>query len=302
MADTNTFSPVTLTPEQLALLPTEEDVLFYEAHGWFRTPVVIPEEAIDRAVAAMHCYHRGDRDWPMPIDTGFVDWRPGDGGTIRNNEFVSLQSRVLREFALQPMIGAIAARLSRSEEIRLLDDQLVFKLPTPEGHHSAVGWHADAAYWSTCSSSRLLTAWIPFHDCDVELGPLVAIDGSNHWRGTENARHFNQTDLSIYEAELAREQKDIVKIPMTLRKGQLSFHHCWTIHGSYPNHGSGPRSALALHLQDGGNHYRPFRNAKGEPVHIFDEQVCRQQSNGDPDFSDPWAFPTLWSELWLREN
>lgn len=303
MADTEVLSKQQLTADQIALLPTEADIQFYEAHGWFQTPEIIPHEFIDRAIAAMHRYHKGDRDWPMPIDSGFTDWKPGNpAAAVRNNEFVSLQNQVLREFALQPMIGAIAARLSRSQEIRLLDDQLVFKPPTPANHHSAVGWHADAAYWSTCSSNRLLTAWIPFHDCDVELGPLVAIDRSNHWKGTENARHFNQTDLSIYEAELAREQKEIVKIPMTLRKGQVSFHHCWTIHGSYPNWGNQPRSALALHLQDGDNHYRPFWNVKGDPVHIFDEQVCRKQPNGEPDFRDPWAFPTMWSESWLKEN
>jgi hypothetical protein len=166
MADTEVLSKQRLTPNQLALLPTEQDIQFYEAHGWFQTPEVIPHDWIDRAVEAMRDYHTGARDWPMSTASGFTDWQPGDIAAVRNNEFVSLQNKVLREFALQPMIGAIAARLARSDEIRLLDDQLVFKPPTPANHHSAVGWHADAAYWSTCSSSRLLTAWIPFHDCN----------------------------------------------------------------------------------------------------------------------------------------
>jgi hypothetical protein len=294
MADALDAQKFVLTPEQMQFLPTEEDILFYQNHGWFITPKVIPDQMIDQAIEAMHRYHLGERDHHL-TPVGFTDWQPGDGSVVRNNEFVSLQSWALREFALQPIIGSIAAKLTRSAEIRLLDDQLVYKPPS-NNIKTAVGWHADAAYWSTCSSHRLLTAWIPFQDCDLDLGPLVVLDKSHHWQGTEQARYFNQPDLSIHEAKWQQEQKEIIKIPMTLRKGQLSFHHCWAIHGSYPNRGNQPRAALALHLQDGDNHYRPFWNASGEPVHIFDEQVCQSLPNGDPDFSDPKAFPTLWLE------
>jgi hypothetical protein len=29
---------------------------------------------------------------------------------------------------------------------------------------------------------------------------------------------------------------------------------------------------------------------------MFDEKLCRKLPNGDPDFSDPAIFPTVWSE------
>jgi ectoine hydroxylase-related dioxygenase (phytanoyl-CoA dioxygenase family) len=83
---------------------------------------------------------------------------------------------------------------------------------------------------------------------------------------------------------------------MTLKKGQVSFHHGWTIHASYPNTSGQPRLSYAVHFQDGENHYRPYRNAQGREIHIFDEKLCRKLPNGDPDFSDPAVFPTAWSE------
>jgi ectoine hydroxylase-related dioxygenase (phytanoyl-CoA dioxygenase family) len=287
------------TPEQEALLPSEADIAFYEEHGWFISKPVISEEVIDLAIAGSQAFYRGERDATLKVDTGYSNWRPEDGDIVRNNEFVSLQKNELRQLAFQPIISAIAAKLARTDEIRLLDDQLVYKPPKSDSLNSAVGWHSDRAYWGTCSSDNLLTAWIPFHDCDEARGPLVVLDKSHQWSGLQDMRHFNDPHLENLEGQFRAEGKKVVKVPMTLKKGQVSFHHCWTIHGSYPNRSDKFRQALAVHLQDRDNRYRPYTNHKGREIHIFDEQLCRKLPNGEPDFSDPQVFPVLWSK---RQN
>lgn len=286
-----------LSEEQLALLPTDEDVAFYEEHGWYISKKVLSEEIIEQAIAGSEKLYRGERDAPLSVSSGYSNWKPEDGyNVVRNNEFVSLQNRQLRQLALQPIIGAIAAKLAKTKRIRLLDDQLVYKPPTAKNSQSAVGWHADRAYWATCSSNNLLTAWIPLHDCDQSRGPLVMLDGSHKWSGMQDIRFFNHQNLEDLEQRFRNEGREVVKVPMTLEKGQMSFHHCWTIHGSYSNYSQSFRLALAVHLQDDANHYRPFWNKKGEEVHIFDEVLCQKLSNGEPDFSDPAVFPVLWSK------
>jgi ectoine hydroxylase-related dioxygenase (phytanoyl-CoA dioxygenase family) len=283
--------------EQLELLPSEEDIAFYEEHGWYISKKVISDEIIDQAILGTERYYRGERDNSLPINTVFSDWKPQDGyDIVRNNEFVSLQNRELRQLALQPIIGAIAARLARTKQIRLLDDQLVYKPPQDKNGTSAVGWHADAAYWSTCTSNKLLTAWIPFHDCDQARGPLVVLDKSHKWSGIENTRFFNNPNLEDMADQFQKQGRVIRKVPMNLKKGQISFHHCWTIHGSYPNYSDSFRLAMAVHLQDKDNRYQPFWNKKGEEVHIADEFLCRKLPNGNPDFSDPAVFPVLWTK------
>lgn len=282
-----------LSDEQLSFLPTEADIAFYEEHGWYIASKVLPEQLIDEAILGSQRFYRGERDAILPIDTGFSDWKPEDGtAVVRNNEFVSLQNQELRQLALQPIVGAIAARLARTKSIRLLDDQLIYK--PPQHDKSAVGWHSDRTYWATCSSDKLLTAWIPLHDCDESRGPLVVIDGSHKWSDLSNLRFFNHQNLADLEEKFQQEGRPIVKVPMTLKKGQLSFHNCWTIHGSYPNHSSLPRLAIAVHLQDHANCYQSYWNESGEEVHIVDEQLCRKLPNGNPDFTDPGAFPVLW--------
>lgn len=285
-----------LSDEQLALLPTEEDVAFYEEHGWYISKKVLPEKLIDEAILGSQKFYQGERDGTILYSTGYVNWKPGDGNDLRNNEFVCLQKKELRKLALQPIIGAIAARLARIKEIRLFDDSLIYKAPMSQEGKGIVGWHTDQAYSSNCTSSKMLTAWIPFHDSEKERSPLVIIDGSHKWSGTEHLRYFNSQNLEEIKDKFAREGKEVVEVPIVMKKGQIRFHHGWVIYGSYPNYSNSPRLALALYLQDGDNRYQPFWNQKGEQINHFVDRICRKLLNGYPDYSDPAMFLVLWSE------
>ncbi len=290
------MSNFALTPEQRALLPTDEDVASYEALGYYVSkPGVIPEQVLDLARRGSERLYAGDVDRPLPIASGYSRSVRIDEVTPRNDEFVSLQIDELAAFVRHPLIGAIAARLARAESIRLLDDQLVWKPSRPGAAASTVtGWHSDGAYWSTCSSTRLLTAWVPLHDIAPDGAPLVVMARSHRWNGVRHLRQFNVPDLDALQAKLRAEGHDVEVVPLALRSGQVSFHHMWTVHGSLPNTSGGPRLSYAIHLQDGGNAYRPYRTPEGREIHIFDESLCRRTAAGDPDFTDPAVFPELW--------
>ena len=290
--------PFQLTPEELALLPDDADVAAYHENGYYISKEgVVSDAVIDAASEGSHRFYEGERDAVLPFDTGFSNWKKSDGDGQRNNEFVSLQKKELYALATQPLLGAIAAKLTRSKSIRLLDDQLIYK-PSKAGDASSTvtGWHADRAYWSTCSSDNLTTAWVPLHTVAVTQSPLVVMAGSHKWEGLQDVRFFNHQSLTELQEKFREQGREVRVVAMTLKKGQVSFHHGWTIHGSYANTSGQPRLSYAVHLQDGANHYRPFTNAQGREIHIFDEQLCRKLPNGDPDFSDPSVFPTVWSE------
>jgi len=286
-----------LTETPSALLPTEEDVAFYEEHGYYVSQKVLPDEVIDAAVAGADRHWSGERDWRLPISSGFADWKPSDGNGIRNSEYTALQTREIRALAEYPVIGAIAARLARSREIRLWDDQLVSKPPSPGEGGPVVGWHTDRAYWMTCTSEDMLTAWIPLHDCPVEMGPVIYIDGSHRWPGTDTMRHFNSQDLDELHSGIVDGNfgdLESKKRVIALKKGQMSFHHSRLIHGSDANRGTFPRTSIALHMQDEKNRYREFRNEAGELWHITNDELCRKDNDGKPDYTDPAAFPVLY--------
>ena len=282
-----------LTAHQERLLPTDAEVMFYEEHGYYVSRKVLPDEIIDAAIRGAERHWAGERDWSLPVKSGFGDWKPSDGDTIRNSEYTALQNREIRGLAEYPLIGAIAARLTRSDEIRLWDDQLVSKPASAGPSGPVVGWHTDRAYWMTCTSEDMLTAWIPLHDCPVEMGPVIYVDGSHRWPDTESMRHFNSQDLDALEAQLVGEGSDSKKRVIALEKGQMSFHHSRMIHGSDVNRGTFPRTSIALHMQDEKNRYRVFRSEAGEPWRITNDELCRKDANGHPDYTDPSVFPVL---------
>jgi hypothetical protein len=274
--------------------PTDAHVEFYQAHGWWVSPPVLSDEVLEAAVAAAEEFYRR-RDRVLPVTTGYSNWTPDDGfDVVRNNEFVSLQSDALRAIACLPVLGQMAARLAGTTGIRLLDDQLVYKPPGGPLASTVVGWHADHAYWGTCSSNRLLTAWVPFCDVDESTGTLAVLDGSHLWDDTEHARYFNDADLDGVERRFDVAGRAVARKPFRLQRGQVSFHHGWTLHASYPNRSNQVRMALAVHLQDVDNRYQARNGPDGRPLRIFDELLCRTLPNGDPDFADPAVFPTIW--------
>ncbi len=278
------------------LLPTAADVEFYREHGWFVTGKVLPDLLISEVLRGIEEHWSGKRDQLLPVREGYADWMPGDGAGTRNNEYVSLQNRRVRQLAWNPIIGSFAAKLAGAAGIRLFDDQIVAKAPSKE--NSAVGWHVDGDYWGTCTSSDMLTAWIPLHDCPEELGPLAVIDGSHKWSHEvdRSILSFHSQDMSALQQVVEAHGHKLEVKALAMKRGQMSFHHARTIHGSFPNRGDRPRMALAIHMQDDANHYRPATRSDGRPVQLFNDLICSKDESGLPNYSDPDVFPLLWSD------
>lgn len=274
-------------------LPTAEDIAFYQEHGWWLSPKILPDDLLDDAMLGAERHYAGERDHQLLITGGYLDWRPEHGNVIRLNDYVSLQNEQLRELVHFELIPAIAATLAGTSEIRLFHDQLVTKPAGLDTTESTIGWHVDAAYWKTCSSRNMLTAWIPFQDCDVTMGSLCVIDGSHRRGDTEWMRTFNERDHAALEREFG-EGKPIEKVPLRMERGQVSFHHCMTIHGSEANRAERDRIALAVHFQDADNHYVPHLDDSGRRTVHINDLLVRKDADGNPDYSDPEICPVLW--------
>ena len=283
----------TLSKEQQAFLPTKADLKFFQEHGWFITPKILPDALIDRIFTASEEIYDGEKDAELPL-TGCSNWQVGDRVAVRNNEYISFQKKAFRELSLQPIIGAIAARLMDTNTVRYFQDQLVSKEPNSLSD-THVGWHTDRSYHSNCTSDKLLTAWIPLHDVNQEHGPLVMIDCSHKWSDTDHMRGFNHNNHREIEQNFRRQGKEFKPIPIVLKKGQISFHSSTLVHGSYQNQSNIMRRAVVLNVQDGDNRHQTFWN-NGKQIHHYLDSLCRKQANGLPDYKDPAIFPIIWQE------
>lgn len=277
------------------LLPTDEEVAAFCRDGFYISRrAVLSNELIEQALFGVSRHYSGERDWDLPISGGYLDWQPEHGGCLRINDYLSLQNAQMREICTNPTLAAIAGRLMNTSEVRLFHDQLITKLPSSD-LGTAVGWHVDRAYWRTCTSVKMLTAWIPLVEISEKMGGLAIIRGS-HLHGTQSwMTTFNNQDLNSLEKKISEAGVPLNSVRPHVPLGHVSFHHCNTIHGSKPNCGDRPRIALTVHYQDKDNCYRSQTEEIAPALHIND-LMCRKTPAGDPDYSDPEICPTLWRD------
>lgn len=285
------------------LLPTEEDVRSYEERGWYRSGTIFSEEEIDSALAAVERHYEGHRDHSLRLDIhSSLDWNKLSHGELRVNNFIVQQNDTLGSLATKPVIGAIAARLTRARQIRLLNSALFYKSPSSTSDATKIGWHTDSAYWQTCSSRKLITAWIALHDVDENMGPLTVLDCSNRWPegsaldALRRERSFVCDDIADLEERLGQHAPELRHVPLCPRKGQVSFHSCLTFHGSGLNISDRPRINLTVHLQDESNRYRRMYDDKGKLCVYNMDHLVRRTPEGIPDYSDPRFCPVIWPE------
>jgi ectoine hydroxylase-related dioxygenase (phytanoyl-CoA dioxygenase family) len=273
-------------------LPTADEVAAYRRDGFLVVRGLVPAEVLDAAERGMARFYAGDVDAPFPGSTRYDDWdwTPAHGDVLRKNDYTSRMVTDLASLVEWPGIGAFAAGLAGADTIRLFHDQLLYKPGTPEAPETRtgnVGWHTDRQYWGACSSTEMLTCWVPFHDCDERMGGVSFVPGSHLW-DDQTGLDFFDPDLAAQAAAMASAGRDVTPFVPTLARGDVTFHHCRTVHGSGVNLTSGPRRSMAIHLQPGDNR----RVADPEAYHRNDELV--RTVDGLPDYTDPRISPVLW--------
>lgn len=292
-----------LTEEERELLPSDEDVEFYAEHGWYLSKKLFTDDEVDQLVALTDRFYDGEKDRLLPVrPPRLAYWEPSHGLVQRHNDYIHYEHDAVAAILRKPLLGAVAARLARADEIRIFQSTLIYKPPTPTDTN-IVPWHFDKHYWSTSTSENMLTAFIPFHRCTEEMGTITIVDGSHLWKeigGDDNVtRHFADRDREDLEALLTRNAEFnnavVRKIPMDIPKGHMSFHHCKVYHGSGGNNSDQPRRSVALHLQDGANEYRAFSLSDGSTVAYNHDVLVRTTADGRPDYSDPTYCPVIWA-------
>ena len=272
-------------------LPTEEELRSYRDDGFLVVRGLVPGSVLDTAERGMERFYAGDVDRPFPGRTRYDhnDWSPADGDVLRQNEYTSRMVDDLATLVEWPGIAAFAAALAGAQSIRLWEDQLLYKPPTPatsahaESGSGNVGWHTDRQYWQGSSSTEMLTCWVPFHDCDAAMGGVAFVPGS-HRQLVDGLSFFNR-DLSAVDAGTT--------VVPELARGDVTFHHCGTVHGSGPNRTDLPRRSMAIHLQPADNHWAGGDDPVAVAVYHRNNELVRTD-DGHPDYSDPRICPVLW--------
>jgi len=202
------------------------DAEFFREHGWIALrQVVAPERAAALAAEL-------DRVFPesrLPAD------RPHE------RICVSASSPLLEEQVRDAAVAARVAALLGAPCMQLLQDTALVKPPRSAAR---VEWHQDHTYTGfieECVSVRLALT-----DCTIESGCLRVLDRSHRagFRGESRALQAQAvTDDS-------RRMPSGEVVPVELRAGDVSVHHCLTFHCSEENRSDRPRMTLIARMFD----------------------------------------------------
>ena len=234
----------------------------------------------------------GQHDYEVPSIYGWTA-RDLSSPDVRQQVDAFYLNAEMRQAILSPLIGKIAARLMKTDSVRLWHDQALLK-PGTGGQEQTiagnVGWHQDYGFWQSCSTDNMCSAWVALQDTDLTNGAMRMVVGSHKWGLIEGSNN-DKKEMEKWAEHFARlgggQWSDE---PVLLKAGQVSFHHALTFHGSGPNVSDQPRLCVISHMMPGDTVYRA-----GRPQHPNLALLGPNAYDGQPFTSD--FFPQMWPDI-----
>src|SRR5256885_5139779 len=117
----------------------------------------------------------------------------------------------------------------------------------PARHGGVVAWHQDYSYWTRTTPLAHLTCWIGLDDSTRENGCLNYVPGSHKW--PDLPKPVLTGEMDGIRNSLPEDLKEKFKpVAIELKKGESSFHHARTMHGSRANDTPVPRRATVINV------------------------------------------------------
>jgi hypothetical protein len=189
-------------------------------------------------------------DYPRARDLiGHPKLPPGGPGARRGVIYFQgpwMAEEAFHDLVFTPKLTVPLCQLLGVDTVRFFHDQVFYK---PPHHGGIVAWHQDYSYWTRTRPPGHITCFIALDDSTLENGCLHLVPGSHRWNLLPRVRltSGSSEDMDSIKSVLTPEQRaQFHPVPMVLKAGEASFHHCFTVHGSYANNSPRPRRSLVL--------------------------------------------------------
>jgi phytanoyl-CoA hydroxylase len=223
---------------------------FFAAHGW----VVVRGAVSPDRVAELE----------RAVDQIYQTHPPAPAGQVWEVAGISQISPPIAAHARDAAIAQRAAEALGCTRVKILQDTVLVKAASIGG---AVAWHQDHTYTGYLEPARAVSVRLALTDCHRDNGCLEVIDGSHAWGLLGDVRALTETHVAdALGPEAARWRDRVVRIE--LLPGDLSIHHCLTLHGSGENHSAGARKTLITRLFDADCQLVPQRLPPGAAVYF----------------------------------
>ena len=240
---------------------TAEEIIEFSNKGFLRPGRIIDDDKVERMRGALDVARQKEAEagreynlldpeiWPED------DKPPPEPGKSVGFLFnLWLWNDEWRELAFNPTLAEWASQLVGARQIRLLEDNALYK---EAGTGGSLKWHQDHPYWPLAQPNSC-TAWVALDDVTLENGAMRMAAGS-HLTGERLPAVFGTgtTYLEDLRPSTVVEIEDPEEIgypveTIEVKAGEVSFHSSLTWHASAPNVSDRPRrSFIARYVGDG---------------------------------------------------
>jgi hypothetical protein len=242
----------------------EEQVAFFRENGYLAGVRLLSEEQVEAFCPEVEVAMDPDH----PARELFHEYHSNESGNRATILFHALGGwRIapgLHDILWNPAFLMAASQLLGGS-VRFWHDQLFCK---PARHGGVVAWHQDYSYWTRTRPMAHLTCWMGLDDSTVDNGCVHYVPGSHRWpllpiTGLAGDMEEIRTVLTPAQNEQFR------PVAVPLKRGEATFHHPLTVHGSFANRTDRPRRAAVINVfRDG------VTSATDEPLMQGTPAIC----------------------------
>jgi predicted metal-dependent enzyme (double-stranded beta helix superfamily) len=214
------------------LLDADQRALFAE-HGW-----LVVRAAVSRQRAG---------ELESAVDEIYRAQPPAPAGLVWEMASASRFSAAIAQHAHDAAIAQRVAEALGCARVKLLQDTVLVKAASIGG---AVAWHQDHTYTGYLDPARAVSVRLALTDCTIDNGCLEVISGSQTWGLLGDVRALTESHVADALGPAAARWRDRV-VAIELAPGDLSIHHCLTLHRSGENRSAHARKTLITRLFDG---------------------------------------------------
>lgn len=249
------------------VLLDRDQCAFFAEHGWLVVRGVVPPERV--------------RELERAVDEIYATQPPAPAGQVWELAGVSQVSAPIAQHARDAAIAQRVAEALGCARVKILQDTVLVKAASIGG---PVAWHQDHTYTGYLDPPRAVSVRLALTDCNAGNGCLEVIDRSHEWGLLGDVRALSESHVADALGPAAARWRDRV-VALELVPGDITIHHCLTLHRSGENLSAHARKTLITRLFDAACRLVPERLPPGAAAYF--------PVDADGRLADA-AFPTVY--------
>jgi ectoine hydroxylase-related dioxygenase (phytanoyl-CoA dioxygenase family) len=228
----------------------------FDRDGWAVARGVVPASEVAAMTAVFASILPESAEWPARAD-----------GIVAEVAGASRAYQALARIATDCRFGALAAEALQASRVQLLQDSLLYK---PARTGARVEWHQDYTYIGFLTPPRVVTVRIALLPESTSNGGMQVVSGSHRWGIVGDIHALSESRVDSLTPSLSDDQRAALDTAasVVLEPGDVSIHHCLTLHGSGPNRGDRARRTILLRMFDADCRIDATRLPAGAAAHF----------------------------------